>query len=353
LDIDGKAIAFAREFEPEAELIHGDIRTRAVDLSGSIALIVDVLGLVTDPVHILRSVARRTSRLEFLFVAEPIAQCTQRLVAPARRAFSVPSLRSLFARSGFAIDQLIDLDDGMRCAIGHVMHEPASGYLLRAERAYLSHQTQLFLEACELVQRSSNSALRVEAALLEARLWFDLDRRDRAIAALSDARFLAPDDPRPLAGLSRLALASGSHAQAIRLAAEAVKADPTDFSATCSSALAHASGDPDRSFCAWETANALVPDDPAIVRLLCAAALAEGRYDEALLVIERLSQYGEKISQLDKHVGLAYLAATAAEASGRAAEIARATPGDGNEQAREPLEALLELSLSTLSTRPI
>ena len=76
-------------------------------------------------------------------------------------------------------------------------------------------------------------------------------------------------------------------------------------------ALAYAGVHANRSISAWKTANALAPDDSSIARLLCASALAEGRHNDGLLVMDRLGQYHERSSELDEHVGLAALAAAA------------------------------------------
>ena len=190
----------------------------------------------------------------------------------------------------------------MLCAVGHPMRDPAGQHLMRAERAYFSHQTETFLEACERVRQSTSPELCLEIALLEARFWFDLGQLDRSIALLSHAGTLAPRDPRPLAGLSRLALASGGQEQAIRLAESAVSLNPTDLSAVCFIALAYVNANQRRSFSALETANALAPDNPLIARLLCATALAAGWHNDALTIMDRLGQYQGEISDLDTYL---------------------------------------------------
>jgi Flp pilus assembly protein TadD len=76
-------------------------------------------------------------------------------------------------------------------------------------------------------------------------------------------------------------------------------------------ALAYAGVNETRSFEAWKTANALAPDDASIARLLCAAALAEGRPNDGLLVMDRLAQYEVKTGGLDQDRGLTALSAAA------------------------------------------
>jgi SAM-dependent methyltransferase len=304
LDIEGRAVAFARAYVPEAELLHADVQSRRVTLPGEAVLVVDVLGLLSDPVSLLRSISRQAPNLEAIFVAEPIARGNQILIAPARRAFSLVALRSILTRSGFEVDDSVTVEADMLCVIGHPTREPATLALIQAERAYLSHQTQPFLDACQAALNSKSPQLCVEVALLQARLWFDLGQIDRSIAVLSDAVAWAPSDPRPLAGLSRLALRSGNRDQAIRLAESAVGADPTDFSAACSLALAYSGVHQNRSLNAWKTANALAPDDVSIARHLCAAALVDGRPNDGLLVMDRLAQYEVKVGGLDQDGGL-------------------------------------------------
>jgi len=69
--------------------------------------------------------------------------------------------------------------------------------------------------------------------------------------------------------------------------------------------------DPRRSLDAWKIANALAPDEITIAHLLCAVALAQGRHEEALAVIEHLGQYQKCTSQLNEHVGLLSLTTAA------------------------------------------
>ena len=300
LDIEGRAVAFAKAYVPEAELLHADVRSRRVKLPGEAVLVVDLLGLLSDPVSLLRSVSQQVPNLQAVFVAEPIARSDQILIPPARRAFGLVGLRSILTRSGFEVDDWVTVEGEMLCVIGHPTREPAIESLMQAERAYLSHQTQPFLEACQSVLKSKSPRLCIEAALLEARLWFDLGQLDHSIAVLSDAVAWAPNDPRPLAGLSRLALSSGNQDQAIRLAEAATRTDPADLSAACSLALAYAGVEENRSFNAWKTANALAPDDASIARLLCAASLSEGRPNDGLLVMDRLAQYELRTGGLDQ-----------------------------------------------------
>jgi len=313
IDCDGKAVAFAREYLPDSELLHLDIQAMHGSVAGTAALVIDVLGLAPDPARLLRSVLRRVSGIEVLFVAEPIALVDQTLVPPARRAFSVSTLTSLFVRSGFDIDDWTTVDGTFLCAIGRPSRDPLADALVQAEDAYLSHQSQRFEMLCTQLSRSGCTNLRLEAALLESRFRFDLNQFDRAIALLTDATVLIPEDPRAWAGLARLALVSGNADQAARLAKTATRLDSSDFSAVCSFALAQMEADSRHALQAWRIANALAPDEELIARLLCATALIQGRHDEGLTVIERLGQYVKQPSRLNEHAGLLALTTAAVQ----------------------------------------
>jgi tetratricopeptide (TPR) repeat protein len=195
----------------------------------------------------------------------------------------------------------------MLCAVAHPSRDPFGDLLKQAEQAYLLHQSQIVIDACQTMQVSSNSALKAEAMLLEAKLRFDLDQRDRAIALLSDARTLIPADARPIAGLARLALATGNHGQALQLAEQAARADPLEPSVLCSLALVYATEQHCRSLSAWTAASALAPDDCLIAQMAYAAAFVEGRHSEGLALVERLSRYQGLISRTNEYAGLAGL----------------------------------------------
>jgi tetratricopeptide (TPR) repeat protein len=173
-----------------------------------------------------------------------------------------------------------------------------------AEEAYHGHQTQRFETLCRELGHSSRPELRLEAALLEARFWFDMSEYGRAIAVLTDASTLVPEDPRPWSGLSRLALVSGNSDRAMRLADKAVKIDSSDLSSVCSSALAYFEADPLRSFESWTIANALAPDEHCIAKFLCSLALSQGRHEEGLMLLDRVGMYQLNASPLNDHVGL-------------------------------------------------
>lgn len=310
LDSDGRAVAFAREYVPEAEVIHADAETLNVQSNGCVGVVVDVLGLVADPVKLLRGIASNISHLDSLFLVEPVSR-EQALIAPARRSFSPQMLMTILVRSGFAIDQIDHLSCGMYCVAAHPARDPASDQLKAAEQAYLLHQSQMVIELCQSIRTSSNLAIRAEAALLEARLRCDLEQRDWAIALLSDARALIPYDARPIAGLARLALVTGNHDQATCLAEQAVRVDPAEFSVLCTLALVYANEQHGRSMLTWLAASALAPDDSLVTQMAFAAAFIEDRHSEGVALVYRQRQYQGGVSHLNEYAGLAGLVAAA------------------------------------------
>ncbi len=307
VDCDGRAIAFARAYLPELEFIHADAESHRVQSAGCMAVLVDVLGMVADPVRFLRALAARNTQLEAAFVAEPEATQQQELIAPARRAFSPQILASVLVRAGYIVDRIDRLNTNMLCVIAQPSRERASDLLKQAEQAYLVHQSQSLIDACQVIRARGSNALKAEAMLLEAKLRFDLEQRDRAIALLSDARTLIPGDARPIAGLARLALTTGNHDQAVQLAEQAIQIDPVEPSVWCSLALAYMSEQHHRSMLAWETACALAPDDCLIAQMAYAAAFVEGRHSVGLALVERLGQYQGLTSRTNEHVALADL----------------------------------------------
>lgn len=311
LDSDGKAVAFAREYVPEAEVFHADAENFSVQSSGCVGVIVDVLGLVVDPVQLLRGVACHVNHLDSIFLVESEANRGQVLIAPARRAFSPQMLIAILVRAGFVVDQIDPLSCGMFCVAAHPSRDPASVLLKQAEQAYLLHQSQMLIELCQTIRASSSSALRAEAALLEAKLRFDLDQRDRAIALLSDARALIPHDARPVSGLARLALVTGNQDQAMCLAEQAAKLDPAEFSVLCTLALVYANEQHARSMLAWRDANALVPSDNLVAQMAFASAFIEGKLSDGIALVQRQNQYQSATNHLNDYAGLAGLIAAA------------------------------------------
>src|SRR6185369_5870789 len=107
LDNDSRALEFARELVPGAEFLQADLcHGSALDRADA-AFVIDVLGHLSRPEAALRGLRACLPARSQLFVAEPRAYGSQRLLAPACRAFSERALTRLLLRSGFDVDQAL------------------------------------------------------------------------------------------------------------------------------------------------------------------------------------------------------------------------------------------------------
>ncbi|HET9934239.1 MAG TPA: methyltransferase domain-containing protein [Polyangiaceae bacterium] len=306
VDEDLTAIEFARRHCPDAEHQHKNLAALELASPADGAIIADVLGMCEDPEPALAGVARALRLGAPLLVAEPAAHVSQRLSVPQRRGFSVPRLRSLLVRTGFEVEAVIAdrvpfvallaraAFPQVRAAFAEAYAAAASGELDRAVN--------------ELNRARGTGRFRVEAEILlaEAELRLVSGDGDRAANAFFRTRELDAEDPRPLVGLGRIALASGNHGDALELALDALRCDPTDptayvLVALASSALGHAD-----SFSAWRAAARLAPDDSFVVGELTRAALARGDHPVALGGLDQLERYGVPL-EAAHHVTRAWL----------------------------------------------
>jgi Flp pilus assembly protein TadD len=120
------------------------------------------------------------------------------------------------------------------------------------------------------------------------------------------ARELEPGDARPLAALSRIALLTGSAPDALKLALEAARLDPTEFEAACAVAIAAETVQHPDAFAAWRMAHALSPDDANVATELARSAAARNDYAFGINALERLRQYRERLDPA-LHLTLAWL----------------------------------------------
>lgn len=305
IECDGPALAFAREHAPLGHFVQADLCRRLDVPAAEAAILADVLGHVKDPSACLRNVAARLVADAPVLIAEPCAHAAQHLVAPARRAFGRRALRSLLLRSGLEIDAwLLEAGSFIAC-VARCSADPAIQSLVEAERASITDRTAS-RAAYDRAARSGRADARLEATVAIAELELERGDGDAAVAALFQAGELDPKDPRPLVGLSRISLITGSAHDALKLALDAVRLDPSDASATA--AVARAAGHlqhPD-AFTAWRLAAGLAPDDAAIATELARCAAERGDYAFGLAALTRLRQYAEAFSP-SLHVTVAWL----------------------------------------------
>ncbi|MEO7037449.1 MAG: methyltransferase domain-containing protein [Polyangiaceae bacterium] len=306
LDNDARALEFGREYAPNAEFLQADLcHGSPVDVADA-AVLVDVLGHLANPESALRSLRACLPVASKLFVAEPKAYASQRLLAPVSRAYSKRALRRLLLRSGFEVD---DLDCSGATFVTLVAGRSADVAIdalvegfQQAARGQLSAARSEFARA----RRSDREDVKLEAILGEAEAAFTANEGDIATRCYFEANDLATDDGRALAGLARVALATGELDDALRLAADAVKREPTDAGANSALALAAEQlGHPD-AFNAWRVAANLAPDDPEVATGLARVSAAKQNFAFAIQSLERLRGYGKLLS-LEFHVTLGWL----------------------------------------------
>ena len=226
-------------------------------------------------------------------VAEAAAHVSQRLTAPQRRSFSVARLRALLVRSGFRVEAA--LSDGIpfvallaRFVDPNVLHAFKSAYEL-ASRGRIDAA----LAALDGATGTGQLEVEVEVWLARSELYFALGNGDSAANACFKARELAPPDARPLVGLARIALASGSIPDALHLARDALQRDATEAAACAVAAIAADSlGHPD-AFTAWRAATHLAPDDTTLACQFARSASQRGDHALALHSLERVERYGQ------------------------------------------------------------
>jgi tetratricopeptide (TPR) repeat protein len=117
---------------------------------------------------------------------------------------------------------------------------------------------------------------------------------------------LEPLDARALTGLSRIALSIGETQDALRLAMDAVRAQPASALAAATLAIVGERLEHPEAFSAWRAAVNLAPDDVGIVTGLGRAAAARGEYHYAICAFDRARAYGDEFGP-EFHVTLGWL----------------------------------------------
>ena len=339
IDWDARALEFGREYTPGAEFLQADLcNGSAVDRADA-AVLVDVLGHLTRPESALRGLRACLPVGSKLFVAEPKAYTSQRLVAPVCRAYSRLALRHLLLRSGFEVEDLDCSGGTFVTLVAGRSGDPAIDALVegfqQAERGQFAAAHTEFARA----RRSNCDDVKLEAVLGEAEAAFATSDGDIAVRCFFEANNLAPEDGRALSGLARVALVTGELDDALRLAHDAVTRDPTDAGAntamaTAAEQLAH----PD-AFNAWRVAANLAPDDPEVATGLARVSAAKRSYSFAIQVLERVRGYGNVVGA-EFHVTLGWLLLADGRKNDAALEARHILSlAPGNEAAKELLQA--------------
>ncbi len=306
LDNDARALEFAREYTPQAELLQTDLcHALPVDRADA-AVLVDVLGHLSRPETALRSVRACLPVGGNVFVAEPKAYASQRLIAPACRAFSQRALSQLLLRSGFEVEEVASSVASFVALVARRSGDAALDALVegfhQAGRGQLHAARREFARASQSERRE----VRLEALLGEAEAAFAANEGDVAARSYFEANELDARDGRALSGLARVALATGELDDAFRLALDALKRDPTEAAGNTAMALAAERLSHPDAFNAWRIAANLAPNDPEAATGLARVSAAKENYAFAIQVFERLRGYGDALG-VDFHVTLGWL----------------------------------------------
>ncbi|MFZ5894345.1 MAG: methyltransferase domain-containing protein [Myxococcota bacterium] len=306
VDEDLTAVEFARRHAPDAEHLHRSLA--ALDLTSTVdgAIVADVLALCEDPEAALVGVNRALRLGSPLLVAESAAHVSQRLSVPQRRGFSVPRLRSLLVRTGFEVEAVIADRVPFVALLARAAFPSVRDAFANAYAAAASGDIDQALLRLHPARGTGRFRVEAEILLAEAELLLARGDGDQAAQAFFRARELDSSDARPLVGLGRIALASGTYSDALELALDALRLDPAETAAyvlvaLASGALGHAD-----SFSAWRAAARLAPDDSFVVGELTRAALACGNHPVALAGLEQLERYGVAL-EAAHHVTRAWL----------------------------------------------
>jgi len=289
-DIDRDALAFARSFATTETFQQ---LPTAVDSAAApdVIVLVDVLGLAERPRALLSALRRLASAKTRLVVVEYRAFCTQAVAPPIKRAFSDRSLRALLVQSGWLLDVVQPLAQTL--ILGTAFPSAGSeGDLFDAAEETWSRgdlaSTRLILRGLAL---EGPLAVRKQAYLELADLYFMQGDGDSAGEALAQIAGLDADEPAASAGMSRLTLAMGNPADALMLAVQALERDPTDAGASV--ALAHAAeqAEPSEAANAWAMACNLMPDDVAILTNRARVCAEVGQPELSIAALEQLRTY--------------------------------------------------------------
>lgn len=242
------------------------------------------------PSGLLRAVRNHLVSDGKLFVAEPKAYPGQVLRAPQRRTFSHRSLRAMLTMAGFRIVECYGKEGPFVVIKAESAIECQS--LIEATDAQIRGDGEGALAGFDRAIRSPIPELRLEGLLGLADLQVSVGNGDGACRAFFEAQTHAPDDARPLAGLSQVMMMAGDAERAMRFAKHGVKVDPSEPAAAIAWASAQAP-DTDEAVFAWRNAHNLAPDRLDVAIELANAASAVNRHALGLFALEHVRGYGD------------------------------------------------------------
>ncbi len=211
----------------------------------------------------------------------------------------------MLTRTGFSVDGWLSTGGTFVACVARRIEDPVIDALYEAGQLAAAGS---FTSARELLasQRTERRALALELLLAQAELGMAERAGDIAARAYFQARELEPLDARALTGLSRIALTIGETGDAMRLALEAVRSQPTSALAAATLAIVGERLERPEAFNAWRAAVNLAPDDVGIVTGLGRCAAARGEYHYAICAFGRARAYGDEFGP-EFHVTLGWL----------------------------------------------
>jgi len=306
LDSDARALEFAREYVPGAEFLQADLCHGSPVDRADAAFVIDVLGHLARPEAALRGLRACLPAGSQLFVAEPKAHASQRLLPPARAAFSQASLTRLLLRSGFELEEVAAPGANFVALVALRSSDPAIDALVEGFQQAQRSQFQAARADFARARQSQRVDVQLEALLGEAEAAFAANDGDGAARCYFEANGLSDSDGRALCGLARVALAMGEVHDALRLAVDALQRDPIDGSAHTVMAVAAEQISPPDAWNSWRIAVNLAPDDLEVATGLARTSAARQNYGFAIHVFERLRGY-DTVLGVQFHVTLGWL----------------------------------------------
>ena len=306
LESDARALDFSREYAPNAEFLQSDLCNGSSVDRADAAFLVDVLGHLARPEVALRGLRACLPAGSQLFVAEPKAYASQRLLPPARCAFSQTTLTRLLLRSGFELEEIAIPGANFVALVALRSADPALDALVDGFHQAGRNQFHAARAEFARARQSERLDVKLEATLGEAEAAFAANDGDSAVRCYFEANELSATDGRALSGLAHVALATGEVDDAFRLALDALQRDPTDGSAHTAMALAAEQLSLPDAWNSWRIAVNLAPDDLEVATGLARASAARQNYGFAIHVFERLRGYDTALG-LQFHVTLAWL----------------------------------------------
>ena len=226
VDPSEEAIAFAHAYAPGILCVLGSVDQLEETDRFSGAVIVDVLGLVADPVKILIATRRRLDPEALVMIAEARASLDQRLIVPARHAYTSETLESLLVRGGFVAEA------GPASPSEFIVLNARPTADLRASDA-LALADSPGVDPARAIEQVSLALATVEdpcaareLLLAFGQLHLGQGDLDSAAGTFVGALRLAPRSARGLTGLGTVAERVGRPGEALRLYEKATQNDP-------------------------------------------------------------------------------------------------------------------------------